>query len=89
METIKAQLLTLGQSLIPGGRFDSSASMTSLPEWTSIMHIQILSEVAHRFAIDIELKEAYRLDSFERLLAYIAVQKACAAQPGPAGEMGS
>ncbi|MBN3758346.1 acyl--CoA ligase [Paraburkholderia sp. Tr-20389] len=45
--------------------------MMSLPAWTSLVHIQLLGEIAHEFGIDVELDEAYRLDTFERLHAWV------------------
>jgi acyl-CoA synthetase (AMP-forming)/AMP-acid ligase II/acyl carrier protein len=69
---IKDRLLEIGRKVVSPQHFNAASTMTNLPEWTSLMHIQLLGEVAHAFEIDIELDEAYRLDSFERLCTCVA-----------------
>lgn len=72
MYGIDDRLKALGERVLGIPSFGSGASIDSLPAWTSLKHIMLLGEVAEEFGIDIELEEAYRLDSFDRLREYVA-----------------
>ncbi|WKB55880.1 AMP-binding protein [Eleftheria terrae] len=75
------QLQQLGRQVLGTEAFGPGASMASLGAWTSLKHVQLLGRLAEAFDLDIELEEAYRLDSFERLLQYIEQQSEA---PAPA-----
>nr|WP_216613547.1 AMP-binding protein [Burkholderia thailandensis] len=61
----------LGSRIFTSAPFGPGVSMQNLAEWSSLAHVQLLGKVAAEFGVDIDIEEAYRLDSFERLLQYI------------------
>jgi acyl carrier protein len=52
-------------------RFDSTVTMTSTPEWDSLNHVQLLSAIERKFAIEISADEAFKLTSAEKLIRYL------------------
>jgi acyl carrier protein len=56
---------------IPG--FDSSVTMNSTPEWDSLAHVQLLSAIERKFAIEISADEAFKLTSADKLVNYLHV----------------
>lgn len=71
MSSLSRQLSALGSRIFTSAPFGPGVSMQNLAEWSSLAHVQLLGKVAAEFGVDIDIEEAYRLDSFERLLQYI------------------
>lgn len=71
MSSLSRQLSALGSRIFTSAPFGPGVSMQNLAEWSSLAHVQLLGKVAAEFGVDIDIDEAYRLDSFERLLQYI------------------
>jgi len=69
---LEAELMAVGKRILECEHFGPGMTMDSLPEWTSLKHVLLLGEIAERFKVPIEIEDAYRLDSFSRLLAHIA-----------------
>ncbi|ALX45031.1 acyl carrier protein [Burkholderia humptydooensis] len=65
----------LGSRIFTSAPFGPGVSMQNLAEWSSLAHVQLLGRVAAGLGVDIDIEEAYRLDSFERLLQYIERQR--------------
>ncbi|RXV64356.1 fatty acid--CoA ligase [Burkholderia stabilis] len=80
MSSLSAQLSALGSRIFTSAPFGPGVSMQNLAEWSSLAHVQLLGKVAAEFGVDLDIEEAYRLDSFERLLRYIERQR------GPDGD---
>ncbi|OJB17301.1 fatty acid--CoA ligase [Burkholderia ubonensis] len=80
MSSLSTQLSALGSRIFTSAPFGPGVSMQNLAEWSSLAHVQLLGKVAAEFGVDIDIEEAYRLDSFERLLQYIERQR------GPGGD---
>ncbi|WP_038749577.1 AMP-binding protein [Burkholderia sp. ABCPW 111] len=85
MSSLSRQLSDLGSRIFTSAPFGPGVSMQNLAEWSSLAHVQLLGKVAAEFGIDIGLEDAYRLDSFERLLHYIERQRGPAGDAPPAG----
>ncbi|AOJ03974.1 fatty acid--CoA ligase [Burkholderia mayonis] len=75
MSSLSRQLSALGSRIFTSAPFGPGVSMQNLAEWSSLAHVQLLGKVAAEFGIDIDIEEAYRLDSFERLLHYVERQR--------------
>jgi acyl carrier protein len=52
-------------------QFDSSVTMNSTPEWDSLSHVQLLSAIERKFAVEISADEAFKLTSAEKLVRYL------------------
>ncbi len=81
MSPIHEKLITIGNAVIGTRDFGPGASMQTLGDWSSLKHVQLLGKVAAEFGVDIELEDAYKLDSFDRLAQHIESQLP---QPVPA-----
>lgn len=81
MKKLKDRLTSLGNRVLETERFGKSSTMETLPEWTSLAHVQLLGELANEFSVDVEIEDAYRLDSFGLLRDYIAARLTPASAP--------
>ena len=52
-------------------QFDSTVTMNSTPEWDSLAHVQLLSAIERKFAIEISADEAFKLTSADKLVRYL------------------
>lgn len=84
MSSLSQQLSALGSRIFTSAPFGPGVSMQNLAEWSSLAHVQLLGRVAAEFGVDIDIEEAYRLDSFERLLHYIERQRGPGDEAPPA-----
>lgn len=74
MTSLSQRLADLGNQLFRTASFGPGVSMQNLAEWSSLAHVQLLGRIAAEFDVDIDLDDAYRLDSFERLLQYLGAR---------------
>lgn len=51
--------------------FDSTVNMNSTPEWDSLNHVQLLSAIERKFAVEISPDEAFKLTSADKLVRYL------------------
>jgi acyl-CoA synthetase (AMP-forming)/AMP-acid ligase II len=68
------KLIAIGNAVIGTRHFGPGSSMQRLGDWSSLKHVQLLGKIAAEFGVDIELEDAYKLDSFERLMQHIESQ---------------
>nr|WP_221320213.1 class I adenylate-forming enzyme family protein [Chitinivorax tropicus] len=75
-------MIRLGNAVLESTRFGPDATIDSLPEWSSLKHVQLLNEMAREFGVNIPLEDAYRFDSYHRLLALVRQQVGVATAAG-------
>ncbi|MBL8235486.1 MAG: hypothetical protein JNL98_43730, partial [Bryobacterales bacterium] len=88
MSVLERQLVEIGRRVLETEHFGPGATMESLPEWTSLRHVLLLGEIAASFGADIRIEDAYRLDSFARLIAHLQPGIAAPAVAPVAAEAG-
>ena len=66
-----AEVSSIAVEVLRIPRFDSTVTMTSTPEWDSLNHVQLLSAIERKFAIEISADEAFKLTSAEKLIRYL------------------
>jgi len=70
-QDLYAEVSPIATKILQIPQFNSSASMTSIPEWDSLAHVQLLSAIEKKFGIEISPDDAFKLTSAERLMQYL------------------
>ena len=70
-QSLYAEISPLATQILQIPRFDSSVNMTSNPEWDSLAHVQLLSAMEKKFAIEVSPDDAFKLTSADRLVQYL------------------
>ncbi len=71
LEELYAEVSPIATQILQIPQFDSSVTMTSTPEWDSLNHVQLLSAMERKFAVEISPDEAFKLTSADRLVQYL------------------
>ena len=71
LEELYAEVSPIATQILQIPQFDSSVTMTSTPEWDSLNHVQLLSAIERKFAVEISPDEAFKLTSGDRLVQYL------------------
>jgi acyl carrier protein len=66
-----AEITPIAMRVLRIPEFDSSVTMNSTPEWDSLAHVQLLSAIERKFAIEISADEAFKLTSADKLVRYV------------------
>ena len=66
-----AEITPIAMQVLRIPEFDSSVTMNSTPEWDSLAHVQLLSAIERKFAIEISADEAFKLTSADKLVRYV------------------
>jgi acyl carrier protein len=70
-EELYAEVSPIATEVLRIDQFDASVNMSSTPEWDSLNHVQLLSAIERRFAIEISPDEAFKLTSADKLVNYL------------------
>ena len=70
-EELYAEVSPIATQVLQIPRFDNTITMTSTPEWDSLNHIQLLSAIERKFAVEISQNEAFKLTSADKLVRYL------------------
>jgi acyl carrier protein len=71
LQELYAEVSPVAMQILQIPRFDSSVNMSSTPEWDSLNHVQLLSAIERKFAVEISPDEAFKLTSADRLMQYL------------------
>lgn len=71
LEELYAQVSPIATEVLRIPQFDGSVNMSSTPEWDSLNHVQLLSAIERKFAIEINPDEAFKLTSADKLVNYL------------------
>ena len=71
VQELYAEVSPIAVEVLQIPHFDSSVTMNSTPEWDSLSHVQLLSAIERKFAIEISADEAFKLTSAEKLVRYL------------------
>ena len=71
VQELYAEVSPVAVEVLQIPHFDSSVTMNSTPEWDSLSHVQLLSALERKFAIEISADEAFKLTSAEKLVRYL------------------
>jgi acyl carrier protein len=70
-QTLYAEISPLATEILQIPEFNSGVNMTSTPEWDSLAHVQLLSAIEKKFAIEVSPDDAFKLTSADRLVQYL------------------
>jgi len=70
-QELYAAVSPIAQQVLQIPRFDSTVTMNSTPEWDSLNHVQLLSQIERKFGIEISGDDAFKLTSAEKLVRYL------------------
>ena len=70
-QELYAAISPIAMQVLQIDRFDSAVNMNSTPEWDSLSHVQLLSAIEKKFAIEISADQAFKLTSAEKLVRYL------------------
>ena len=62
------QLETLFKTVMGTNEFRTDFSMKSLPQWDSLKHVELLTEIEEQFGIDIDLQDIMKMTSVPAIL---------------------
>ncbi len=71
LQELYAEVSPVAMQILQIPQFDSSVNMSSTPEWDSLNHVQLLSAIERKFAVEISPDEAFKLTSADRLVQYL------------------
>ena len=71
LQELYAEVSPIATQVLQIPQFDSSVNMTSTPEWDSLNHVQLLSAIERKFAVEISPDEAFKLTSADKLVNYV------------------
>jgi len=71
VQELYAAVSPIAVQVLQISKFDSTVSMNSTPEWDSLSHVQLLSALERKFAIEISADEAFKLTSADKLVRYL------------------
>ena len=71
LQELYAEVSPIARQILQIPQFDSSVNMSSTPEWDSLNHVQLLSAIERKFAVEISPDEAFKLTSADRLVQYL------------------
>jgi len=71
LQEMYAEVSPIAVQVLRIPQFDSTVTMNSTPEWDSLAHVQLLSAIERKFAIEISADEAFKLTSADKLVRYL------------------
>ena len=71
LQELYAEVSPIAREVLRIPHFDGSVNMSSTPEWDSLNHVQLLSAIERKFAIEISPDEAFKLTSADKLVNYV------------------
>ncbi len=71
LQEMYAEVSPIAVQVLRIPQFDSMVTMNSTPEWDSLAHVQLLSAIERKFAIEISADEAFKLTSADKLVRYL------------------
>jgi acyl carrier protein len=71
VQELYAEVSPIAVEVLQIPHFDSSVTMNSTPQWDSLSHVQLLSAIERKFAVEISADEAFKLTSAEKLVRYL------------------
>jgi len=71
LQELYAEVSPIATQVLQIPQFDSGVNMSSTPEWDSLNHVQLLSDIERKFAVEISPDEAFKLTSADRLVQYL------------------
>jgi acyl carrier protein len=70
-QELYAEISPIAVQVLQIPEFNSSVTMNSTPEWDSLAHVQLLSAIEKKFAIEISADDAFKLTSADKLVNYL------------------
>jgi acyl carrier protein len=68
LQELYAEVSPIAMQILPIPQFESTVNMGSTPEWDSLNHLQPLSAIEKKFAIEISSDRAFKLTPADRLV---------------------